>query len=548
MGANGRRVPIGWFVSAMVVGAIAVATVVEAKPQPRWHVVQSMPNDGGGVTYGFSDVSCPSPKWCMGVANAVDRAIAAVWNGESWSLTSPPPTMSEFGPDKGGDLRSVSCVSPSLCVAGGSQVVQGEVRALVDYWDGKDWRAVPVPGGPWDLAQVYGVACRNGLMMKAPLCALSVSSRLPELTSCIASIIWIVDVAGEWTPVLGPPQCGTGMALGPVDCNEHRLLVETDPPKISDVFRCYFGGNSRDSGILPQEGASIFEVEIVPDGELGVGLDVNVIQNHKLWSNGFVNDVACPDHRPSSTAPLQVEPCLAVGERMMPLPDGSSIPSAARIGTTFSGVELLTPPRRGNSHFDAVSCNRDHLGLDPGSKAPPLVCTAVGATELEVDGAASARMLVESFKVDDGRWTIAKTPTIAARLSGISCQATEASRSCVAVGEDIKGKNSILNLLATNSNVPLSVASTTLPPAFRSTPPLLLFPYSWQLEASGGAEPYRWSTRYILPAGLRLTSDGVLKGVVGQGIEAPADYPFEVTVRDADGNQASAVLTLKVLP
>jgi len=68
--------------------------------------------------------------------------------------------------------------------------------------------------------------------------------------------------------------------------------------------------------------------------------------------------------------------------------------------------------------------------------------------------------------------------------------------------------------------------------------------YSASLGASGGKAPYTFSAQG-LPPGISLTSDsGALSGTS----TAAGDFQVQVTVKDADGKQASKSFTLKVYP
>lgn len=67
-------------------------------------------------------------------------------------------------------------------------------------------------------------------------------------------------------------------------------------------------------------------------------------------------------------------------------------------------------------------------------------------------------------------------------------------------------------------------------------------PYSYALTAQGGVPPYKWSST-ALPAGLSLSSDGVISGTP----TAPkGSYPVVVTVEDETGALLSKNLTIKV--
>ena len=84
---------------------------------------------------GLSAVSCPGSSWCMAVGSYVDRsgvrhALALVWNGQAWRELRNPA---------GGVLRSVSCSSPSFCMA------RSGLAGRTEVWNGQTWRAVASP-------------------------------------------------------------------------------------------------------------------------------------------------------------------------------------------------------------------------------------------------------------------------------------------------------------------------------------------------------------------------------------------------------------------
>jgi hypothetical protein len=71
-------------------------------------------------------------------------------------------------------------------------------------------------------------------------------------------------------------------------------------------------------------------------------------------------------------------------------------------------------------------------------------------------------------------------------------------------------------------------------------------PYSYQLAASGGTEPYHWKKTAALPKGLELSSSGELSGTPNARL-APGSYPISVEVKDStsrDRQTATATFTL----
>lgn len=86
---------------------------------------------------------------------------------------------------------------------------------------------------------------------------------------------------------------------------------------------------------------------------------------------------------------------------------------------------------------------------------------------------------------------------------------------------------------------PLSIVTSSLPDAEVGSP------YSVFLVREGGSGPFQWDVvSGSLPAGISLTAEGELTGTP----TAPGDASFEVRVRDAGTQSATATLALHVEP
>ena len=89
-------------------------------------------------------------------------------------------------------------------------------------------------------------------------------------------------------------------------------------------------------------------------------------------------------------------------------------------------------------------------------------------------------------------------------------------------------------------------ATSTTPPTIKTTAlgtgAMVGVPYSFVLEASGGQAPYTWSALGSLPAGLSLSSAGVISGTPS----AQGTVSFAVRVTDGAGNSANANYSLAV--
>jgi len=67
-------------------------------------------------------------------------------------------------------------------------------------------------------------------------------------------------------------------------------------------------------------------------------------------------------------------------------------------------------------------------------------------------------------------------------------------------------------------------------------------PFSYALEASGGTAPYTWAALSAMPAGLSLSSSGVISGTPS----TPGDVSFAVRVTDSVGKSDTANYTMKI--
>jgi hypothetical protein len=93
-----------------------------------------------------------------------------------------------------------------------------------------------------------------------------------------------------------------------------------------------------------------------------------------------------------------------------------------------------------------------------------------------------------------------------------------------------------LSLDVAASAAALAIVTTSLPPASVGQP------YAEALQASGGSGSDTWSYSGSLPAGISLSSAGVLAGTP----TSPGAYTLALAVTDAAGDTASQALTLSV--
>src|SRR5262249_25885741 len=123
-------------------------------------------------------VSCVSSTFCMAVGlsdNNLSAAqtfqppvasLAEQWDGAAWSVLATPATVTNP------QLATVSCASPTFCVAVGKTNSLGEAgygrlypgtasRALVEMWNGATWTVTATPAGSVSRSGLSGVTCTS---------------------------------------------------------------------------------------------------------------------------------------------------------------------------------------------------------------------------------------------------------------------------------------------------------------------------------------------------------------------------------------------------
>jgi hypothetical protein len=127
-------------------------------------LLQTTPNDTGGVESFLTRVSCSSSTACTSVgeyltAEDVGYAFAERWNGTAWTVQSiPKPTGAEES-----YLQGISCTSSTACTAtGGYYNSEGKLVSLAESWNGTEWKVqtVPSPSGA-KSSVLHVVSCKS---------------------------------------------------------------------------------------------------------------------------------------------------------------------------------------------------------------------------------------------------------------------------------------------------------------------------------------------------------------------------------------------------
>src|SRR5258708_733467 len=131
----------------MSTGALA-ASVIEVWNGSEW-AIQSTPSVTGFAF--LKSVSCASPSACVAVGEASAYAnwrtavpFAEVWNGVDWTIRSPVIAAdSSYSP-----LNGISCGSPTTCIAVGFKInLIGLEEPFAETWNGTGW-SIQSPANP----------------------------------------------------------------------------------------------------------------------------------------------------------------------------------------------------------------------------------------------------------------------------------------------------------------------------------------------------------------------------------------------------------------
>ncbi len=158
-------------------GTSPTSTLIEQWNGSTWSIAAPAPLPVGTQSAQFNGVSCVSSTFCIAVGTITIAGFSAstlneIWDGSTWTTTHPgadhPSSVSN-------QFSSVSCVSPSFCLAAGQQGPSPTPSPLVEEWNGSTWSLVTAATGPGTLGNRFAsVSCAG-----VSFCVLVGSSTTP---------------------------------------------------------------------------------------------------------------------------------------------------------------------------------------------------------------------------------------------------------------------------------------------------------------------------------------------------------------------------------
>ena len=136
-------------------------TLVETWDGSAWSLASS-PNTSPMQNNQLSGVTCTSPTACVAVGSYFNgtngQTLVETWNGSTWSITTSPNTSSS----QNNQLASISCTSPTACVAVGSYFNGTNSQTLVETWNGSTWSIATSPNtSPLQNNQLASISCTS---------------------------------------------------------------------------------------------------------------------------------------------------------------------------------------------------------------------------------------------------------------------------------------------------------------------------------------------------------------------------------------------------
>jgi hypothetical protein len=214
----------------------AQQTLVETFSRGTWKLTPSPSTAPPFVVDFLTSVSCSSPTYCVAAGFAADsaasemRTLILTSSGGAWKLTPSPDTSFPLN-----QLFSVRCISSTTCVAVGDAGVPASQSTLIEVFSRGTWKIVPSPDTSSAVNQLYGSWCSSATSCVAAGYALnSAGTEAHTLLETLRAGTWSItpspDTAWALNELYGyscgsPGSCYAVGVQG--SANEQQALIET---------------------------------------------------------------------------------------------------------------------------------------------------------------------------------------------------------------------------------------------------------------------------------------------------------------------------------
>lgn len=146
---------VGNFVDASNGQTLALA---EGWSGSGW-TIEAMPDPATATSTYITGVSCPSLNACLAVGYSTERnfdtiAIAELWDGEHWTISSvPPPSSATYA-----TFSAIACDGTNSCTAVGDDNVAANAT-FAEHWNGSTWTPQSTASPPGPNAKLDGISC-----------------------------------------------------------------------------------------------------------------------------------------------------------------------------------------------------------------------------------------------------------------------------------------------------------------------------------------------------------------------------------------------------
>jgi hypothetical protein len=258
------------------VGATSSGTLIEHWDGTRWRVI---PSPGArGVLLGVSTLSS-TDIWAVGdvVVGRTTNTLTEHWDGSTWSiLKSPSPGA--FG----NQLVSVAAISSTnVWAVGYTATTRFGEQALVEHWNGTQWRVVKSPSlgqFPYDLRGVSAVAAND-------IWAVGTYATAPGDISLTLTEQWN---GKTWSVIPSPSPTGNDFLLGVAALSTSDVWAVGDYSPAGQNLVVHWNGTSWNVVPSPYRHGTVSSLSAIAGDSAGdiwaAGIDINThnYQYHTL--------------------------------------------------------------------------------------------------------------------------------------------------------------------------------------------------------------------------------------------------------------------------